>query len=212
MAASGDELTFESISAIEREERRLHRMSKIGKTFYEQVVRYLKDLERDIDSAKNSGEHYSKLSILHTEYKNISNIFRSIYENRTRKIVNLALTKVSGGRVDTKNFMDCEIQFFEKLVTLLKEHQDAIFQYPPKKLAKIEVKSQPQAPKPVVKNDEISKPPSLQGYAIIEVLADLPTFAGLDRNYSLKKGDVLNIPVKIAEILCKRGKARVIKT
>lgn len=40
---------------------------------------------------------------------------------------------------------------------------------------------------------------------LIRVLEDVPTFAGIDRNYTLRKGDVVGLPEPLARTLITRG-------
>jgi len=45
---------------------------------------------------------------------------------------------------------------------------------------------------------------------VVHVLEDVAPFAGLDRNYTLHRDDIVTLPPSFAELLAKRGKVRVL--
>jgi DNA replication initiation complex subunit (GINS family) len=45
---------------------------------------------------------------------------------------------------------------------------------------------------------------------LVRVLEDVPTFAGVDKDYKLRKEDVVSIPKNIANTLLSHGKVKII--
>jgi DNA replication initiation complex subunit (GINS family) len=48
------------------------------------------------------------------------------------------------------------------------------------------------------------------GLVMARVLEDVPTFAGVDRDYKLRKEDVVSIPKSVADTLLSHGKIKII--
>ena len=50
-----------------------------------------------------------------------------------------------------------------------------------------------------------------EGFALVRVMEDVPTFAGVDRDYTLKKEDVVSLPKSVADTLAAHGKIKLIE-
>ena len=55
-------------------------------------------------------------------------------------------------------------------------------------------------------------PPAPKDLVVVHVLEDIPSFAGIDAKYTLKKEDVVTLPRAIAKVLIDRGKVRIVQT
>jgi len=51
---------------------------------------------------------------------------------------------------------------------------------------------------------------SADDLVLVRVLEDVPTFAGVDKDYKLRKEDVVSIPKNIANTLLSHGKIKII--
>lgn len=73
---------------------------------------------------------------------------------------------------------------------------------------------EPVVEEPAVKEPVIEEPVQAvkEETVVIRILEDIPTFSGPDRDYTLKKEDVVRMPSMIAMALVNRGKATVIVT
>jgi DNA replication initiation complex subunit (GINS family) len=61
--------------------------------------------------------------------------------------------------------------------------------------------------------DEKQKPSetdSKEDLVLVRVLEDMPTFAGVDKDYKLRREDIISLPKGVANTLVSHGKAKVI--
>lgn len=234
-----EEMSFERISQAYREEKKHARLMKIEDSFYADILRFLDQLSQELIVEEEKNPASSKATLLRDEIKRVKRKFDQIYGFRERKILLLAWAKVSGGRSDVKNLTKTERQFFESLVDELKHYRGLHLEG--RQLPDTKERKAPEAdgePRPVQEPpdkreneggreeeekkeegpfdsfEEKEEPGQgfLDGeYALVQVLEDIPEFAGVDRNYHLRKGDVVTLPKDVASIVCGHGKCKILE-
>ncbi|UCE81245.1 MAG: DNA replication complex GINS family protein [Methanobacteriota archaeon] len=219
MAAKRGDVGFEDIMALFRQEYGSPQLSKVGPDFYQKMASYVRSLRRENEKeiATNPGSQASMM--LSDQLKKAGDKAKRIYELRQRKIALLALRKVAGDSPETANLTPDELVLYSSLVSVLGAHRDSN--------ADID-DSGPRFsnPKDVVQLPEASQTDSVSGnggasetdegkstpLVLVRVLEDIPTFAGVDKDYTLRREDVITLPKEIAETLASHGKIRVIES
>jgi len=211
MAEEG--VSFERITRIYREETNKNTLTKLEADFYDKLSDYYEDLKSRANDELAKDPHSSKAVLLQDEFRKVKQKRDQIYRARERKIVLMASARVGGTEVDMKVLTKNEKALFDRLVEDLKGAREEVFsdvkaaprkeRPKPKKEKKIE---KPAPPKKEPKPEE-----SEESLAVIQVLEDIPPFAGIDVTYDLKKDEVVTLPMKVARILSESGKAKVVE-
>lgn len=211
MAEEG--VSFGRITRIYREETSKNTLTKLEADFYDKLNEYYKDLKSRVDKEISKDPHASKAVLLQDEFRKVKQKRDQIYRARERKIVLMASAKVGGTEVDTKVLTKDERILFNKLVDNLEAARQDIFSdvkvpaVKEKKKPKEEKKpEEPAPPKKETEPEEVE-----DGMAVVQVLEDIPPFAGIDVTYELKKEEVVTLPMKVARILSQSGKAKLLE-
>jgi DNA replication initiation complex subunit (GINS family) len=118
-------ITYETLFDILRKESSLTDLQLLDSDFWEQVVHYITETEKDLAQKKGRIEAEKIIMLLN----NVKRILKDIYEKREKKIINLALNVVkteSISFIDTKNILPEEKSLFDDLVVILKSYKKCI--------------------------------------------------------------------------------------
>lgn len=211
MAEEG--VSFERITRIYREETSKNTLTKLEADFYDKLSEYYEDLKSRANDELSKDPHASKAVLLQDEFRKVKQKRDQIYRARERKIVLMASAKVGGTEVDTKVLTKNEKALFEKLVENLKGAREGIFSHvkSPSKKEKPKPKEEKKPEEPASPKKETEPEESEESLAVIQVLEDIPPFAGIDVTYELKKEEVVTLPMKVARILSESGKAKLLE-
>jgi len=218
-----EEMGFKFIQQIQHKESRSHKLTKLPADFFtvlsEHIAR-LRQLARD-ETARDPMS--TTATLVQNELKNTLRLAEDIVSLRLRKMANRAVDALEGGKVDLKSLTPSEKDLYNELARFMAAAKD--------QMAPREGSVPIPAPPPViVQPDDVPEPrmgtPSTTGAApeppsdghistdaeessiIIHILKDTPSFAGEGgRSYSLKKGDIVTLSQKLAEVLVSRGMA-----
>ena len=175
-------LTYSKLRNIEQNEKMVSSLTSIGIDFYQEALSYISELEEKIEEERRKDPASRKFLLLSDELRNTKRILNNIFERREKKIIMAALLAARAARKPPENMTREEKIFYENLVELLKENRRKIFE---------------------LKRKE---------FLTIRILKDLPQFVGNDmKKYSLRKEDVISLPVDVAKILIEREAAEEIK-
>lgn len=216
MADKRGDIGYEDIMTLHRVEYRSQQLTKVDPALYQKMGAYIRSLrkENEKEIAKNPNSPASMM--LSDQLKKSTDKAKRVYELRQRKIALLALRKVAGDSPETGNLTPDELVLFSSLVSVLAAHRD--------KNADLDA-SEPRAPvnsvahpsnisegkADVGANGESDEQDTHDGFALVRVMEDVPTFAGIDRDYTLKKEDVVSLPKSVADTLAAHGKIRLIE-
>ncbi len=212
MAEEG--VSFERITRIYREETGKSTLTKLEADFYEKMKEYYEDLKSRANKELSNDPHSSKAVLLQDEFRKVKQKRDQIYRARERKIVIMASAKVGGTEVDTNVLAKGEKVLFDRLVEELKGAREQIFRGSapsPKMKEKPKSKTEKKAEEPAPPKKKERTEGSEDTLAVIQVLEDIPPFAGIDVTYELKKEEIVTLPMKVARILSDSGKARVLE-
>ena len=215
-----EEINYKTLRRIQQSERQSPTLTHIDPFFYKELSRYLQKLQTRLDQETIP----QKQMLLHEELQNIKKIAQNIYEHREKKIILAAISKARGGSPALKNMVKEEKTFFTKILELIFDARDVIFEQKTdniktqKKHEEIQEKSEP-----VIKKEESEtsissekkqeteslEKPTKNTNPIIRIVKEIPQFVGTDtKTYQIRKGDILSIPPDMAKMLEKRHVAQ----
>ncbi len=225
--APTEEMGFKFIQQIQQKESRGQNLTKLPADFFgalsEHIAR-LRQLARD-ETARDPMS--TTATLVQNELKNTLRLAQDIVSLRLRKMANRAVDALEGGKVDLRSLTPGEKDLYEQLARFMAAAKG---QLAPKDGAI----SIPAPPPVIVQPDDVPEPhmgappataaapeppgagpPSADAGGpdiLIHVLKDTPSFAGEGgRTYSLKKGDIVTLSQKLADVLLSRGMAEEVK-
>ena len=185
-----EEITWEEMREIQRNERNSPTLQKIEPNTYKRIIEYISERKKIIEEAyKDGSEIGSELAKkAETEMKNAKKILDDLIYRRNEKIVKNAVRAILTGVEDTTNMLEEEEKLYKKVLDALKEF-------------KMDLNNEEKA--------EIKK--GNENLKLIRMLSDIPQFEFDDKIYGpFKKEDLANLPKKVAEILINAGKANLV--
>jgi len=219
---------FERVTKVYREESSKKTLSRLEPDFYGKLAVYLKGLERKATEAVAKSPNSPQAMLLQDELRKVLKKRDQIFQYRERKIALLASLRASGGEADISGLATPEAELFDRLVGLLKQAREVAFgaamapapgpaTATPSPPPPVPAAASPAAPPtPVFQRlaepPKKIAPPAPKDLVVVHVLEDIPSFAGIDAKYTLKKEDVVTLPRAIAKVLIDRGKVRIVQT
>ena len=231
MAKQDEEFTFETIAKVYREERKQTTLTKLPINFYRNLRDYIDRLHQGYLAARKEDPNSPKTVMLEDEFGRSQKRFNQIYEYRERKIMVLALSASNGGSPDTSPLTVEEKTALEDMIETLMKSRSSIISAnqenscepqtflkseekvtPPEKDNEIDEPKESKAQEELHENEiaETREGKPHEENPVILVLEDIPSFSTEERALSLKKDDVISLPKRYANILCRKEKARVI--
>lgn len=191
-----EEISFRRVTRIYREESSRRSLTPLEPDFFEKLNLYLDDLESRLKEQQKEGGQSKTATLLRDEHQKACRKRDQIFRLRSRKIAILAASRAGGASVDLGPLARPEIAMFEAIGELITDARAGIYGTG---------KPEPACETP---RREASAP---SRNVIIRVLEDIPSFAGVEGNYDLKKEDVTSLPRQVAEVLVKQGKVQEIQ-
>lgn len=109
-------MKLEELWRARRSEMQMESLQKLDEGFYEEVHKYLRELEREVEMAREDEK-----GVVQKEFENAKTVVEDIIDERIRKIVKLAMLKSKGVKVKEENMNPDERRAFEKICDALKE-------------------------------------------------------------------------------------------
>jgi DNA replication initiation complex subunit (GINS family) len=205
--AGEEEVSFERITRVYREESGKRTLSTLEADFYDKLRAYVSDLEARLAAEREKDPNSAKTLLLQDELRKATKKREQIYRYRERKIALLAATKASGAETDLRPLTKEEQALFRDLVEVFGTARHAVFAVPAREPRREVGKDERGVPA----TKEPSPPTEGGDLVVVHVLEDVPPFAGIDVTYRLRKEDVVTLPRKFADVLIERGKAREVQ-
>jgi DNA replication initiation complex subunit (GINS family) len=126
-------------------------LTRLDPNFYERVESYLDELEEEYQREHEVDPTSGKAMLLQDELFNLRKILEDLYDQRERKVLQLALTAARGGDPDRSNMTAGEKELFESVVAALDEGRRRILKGHDRDLAEDAPKASPvpdEAPDP----------------------------------------------------------------
>ncbi len=219
-----EEVSFERVTKIYREESSKKTLSRLEPDFYGKLATYVRALEAKAAEEVVKGPNSTKAMLLQDELRKVLKKREQIVQYRQRKIALLAASRASGGQADVTGLATPEAELFDRLLVTLSQAREVTFGTPPAPVpaapapAPSAPASAPAAATPAPAFQRLADPPrkiappAPKDLVVVHVLEDVPAFAGIDAKYTLKKEDVVTLPRALAKVLMDRGKVRVVQT
>ena len=106
-----DDTTYVTIRKIQLMEEKSPLLTKIDRNFYSEMLEHLENPDEMPEE----------------EIQTIKRIIDNIYEQREKKIMKAALSKVRGGKPDLKNLLDVEKNLFDSTLDILMQSRTRFF-------------------------------------------------------------------------------------
>jgi len=214
MAADKGEIGYEDIMGLFRQENKSSQLNKVDPALYDKMAAYIKALRKESEREIAMNPMSQASMMLNDQLKKAIDKAKRFYELRQRKISLLALRNVAGDKPDTGNLTGDEIVLFSNLVSVLGAHKDSKADFEelgPRFTTPKDVSELPPAPpKEACEVKKETPGETEEELVLVRVLEDVPTFAGVDNEYKLRKEDIISLPRAIAGTLVSHGKATLI--
>lgn len=213
MAADRGDMGYEDIMGLFRQENKSSQITKVEPTLYDKIGSYIKVLRKESEREIAMNPMSQASMMLNDQLKKAIDKSKRIYELRQRKISLLALRKVAGDNPDTASLTPDELVLFSSLVSVLGAHKDSKADFEelgPRFVQPRDIVELPEAPAAKVCEESKEQQAESEELIMVRVLEDVPTFAGVDKDYKLRKEDIISLPKGIANALVSHGKAKVI--
>ena len=222
MTNDREPLTVDALASIYRVESKSKSLSEIRKDFYHAVTALSDSIQKEYEKELKNDSGSFVYEGINERKKRITLHSRNIIDLRMEKITKLALLGAMGGDNSIDTFTPEERDYYHFVLEASKKHRALIEHSKRPKTVALNV--DPKVPKATV--EEIPEPPIIIEEPVIEehipknvpeeseeesvtirILEDLPKFSGPDKDYDLKKEDVVRMPVVMANALISREKA-----
>lgn len=196
---------YAELQAAIRVERASKKVRKIESDFYRKVVSAVESLNEE--AKKLISEDIDRYLRVKARVSQIENDFKTFYLIRYGKILRLALYEIQSD--DLNGLLPVERDFLVGVHNTLMDNMEKLLgRYREKK--KSEEKPE-QEEKPAVEEKEEAvrqgKEKKKDEYRLVRILEDQPPIAQQNKNYYLRKNDVLYLAAKFADLLIQRKSA-----
>jgi len=222
-------MTFEDLTSLYRMEKKSTALAEARKDLYAAISRLLTDIQKEYEKQLVSDPDSIITDGLNERRKKMMDFSQRIVDLRMNKILILALRGAMGSENQLERLTAEERDFYQSVLEHCRSHRALISSPRKKREVRIpDILGEESAAQ--VQKDEPAKPvlqpadgpleSTLQESmaaeeersddVVIRIIEDLPTFSGADRDYNLRKEDVVRMPRVLAMALVNRGKARMV--
>ena len=218
MAAERGDMIYEDIMGLFRQEAKSSQLTKVDHALYSKMLAYIKNLRKESEREVAMSPTSQASMMLNDQLKKAIEKSKRVYELRQRKISLLALRKVAGDNPDTGNLTPDELVLLSSMTSVLGAHKDSNADFEeigPKYTPPTDVVELPAVPSKSAceaGRSETGEETPADELLLVRVLEDVPTFAGVDRDYKLRKEDIVSLPSGIVKTLESHGKVRIISS
>jgi DNA replication initiation complex subunit (GINS family) len=216
MAVERGDMSYEDIMGLFRQENKSSQLTKVDSSLYERIGAYVKTLRKESEREIAMNPMSQASMMLNDQLKKAIDKAKRVYELRQRKISLLALRKVAGDNPDTGNLTPDELVLFSSLTSVLGAHKDSRADFEelgPRFTQPSDVAELPDVPSAKVcekKEAQVPEKGQPEELVLVRVLEDVPTFAGVDKDYRLRREDIISLPKGVAGTLVSHGKVKLI--
>ena len=198
---------YTKLLELRRAEGSAHGLSKLPNDFYPQTRSYLAELKSTFETELRENPSGRKGELARQTHARAVQTSRDIVEARMMKILTAALQASLGGARDLPNALAEERSLHEALLGFLRQHRSEVAPYlepigPPPAVPKRTPASSSRSP-PHESTPSRVAPTSSEGeeLQIVRILQDSPKVALGSENITLRRDDVVSLPVEVARLL-----------
>ena len=206
-------ITYETLFELLRNEKSRAELQELPSTFFFDVVNYLAEKQKIIeqDDGKNDVFASAERDKNKVQIESTKRILKEIYERRETKIINMALSKsrTASSLTDLSHLLREEKELFSRLVGNLDKFRIGVLLnivrgLNPLLVSEIVGEKPSEAEKASKKEPEAEKETKL-----LRFLKPVPKFIGkeLETYGPFDVEDVASLPIEIADVLVKKGRA-----
>ncbi|MBS3111780.1 hypothetical protein J4459_00795 [Candidatus Woesearchaeota archaeon] len=198
-------ITYETVYETLRREKFRQEIQQLEPTFFQDVVKYLKEKKAILKSQKEKESIFAAQEIQKTQkqIENIYKILKELYERRETKIIQIALfsSKTNSKLQDPDLLLKEEQELFKKITSELDNFRKNI-------LGNLLEAKIPQIPEDKIQETILKK----EENKLIHFSKPVPKFLAEDlQSYGpFEQDEIANLPEKAAEILIQRNKANLL--
>lgn len=232
MAGTSDRMTFEELTSIYSVELRSNALSGVRKDLYPAMIALFKEQVARCDALASKDPDSIMFDGAVSRKKNIQKYMKMVTELRMKKIADMAVRSAMGATNNPVQLLTLEERrFHDGTMEAAAMHWTIVDKRTRAVVPDITVAAAPDVPSA----EEEEMPPEVEqtdepvfetepeppqethedihtdDTVIIRVLEDLPRFSGPDRDYDLRKEDVVRMPAVMAHALVNRDKAEIIE-
>jgi DNA replication initiation complex subunit (GINS family) len=126
-------ITYETLFDLLRRERSRSELQSLDKSFYADVVAYLKEKKGTLreDDGKVTTISKSEQEKIKIQIKNIQKILRELYEIREKKVINLAINRVrtESDLIDRSNLLTEELSLYNETCELISKYKVGVLDH-----------------------------------------------------------------------------------
>ena len=195
-------ITYETLYELLRREKSRSEIQDLGKDFFNDVIKYVKDKKDILESQKSKDNVFAAREIERTtkQLDSIYRILKELYEKREGKILTSAtLNSRNDSKIDMSVFLPDEFKFYETIKNDLNLYRKGILGNLLE--GKLPVLGEPK----VIKSDFKDK-------MLIRFIIPVPKFVGSNGfNYGpFEEEDVANLSLDVAKLLIEKERAEEI--
>lgn len=226
---------FKFIQQIQQRESRSQNLTKLPADFFSSLAVHLEQLSALARDEMARDPMSTTATLLQNELRNTLSLAQDIVLLRLRKMANRAVDSLEGGKVDVRALTPTEKDLYGEMASFMaRSRQELLPRTGPAAASRAvardageahdpggtgvpmtgpEVEGGAKAAEPVAAPAAAPNVPGTSDAAAVDaafvhVTRDTPPFAGEDgQTYSLKKGDMVSLPKKLAQVLVDRGMA-----
>jgi DNA replication initiation complex subunit (GINS family) len=222
-------ITLETLYDILRNEKKRDDLQELERTFFVDVVCYLREKKALLDQNKETDNIFAigEQDKIEYELRSIKRILKEIYEKREKKIIEIAInrSRTRSDIIDTSFMLPEEKEFYDHILKTLDAYrQGVLWQLYKGEVPVIigssgstemsEKKIQPVATLTIKPKNtsEIQEKPLEDDLSKIKFLHPTPSFIWKDRKVygPFDKGDETDIFPEVAALLVRKGRAEMV--
>jgi DNA replication factor GINS len=215
MAEKEINITYETLFELLRREKNREELQKLDKTFFPDIVNYLKEKESAFEQLRQKQDLFAaeEKKKAEKQLENIKKILKELYEKREKKIIEMSLdASRTNSAIDTSAMLNEEKMLYENAFSLLNKFRENV-------LLNLQHANLPEIKKesltPEIKIEEKTEikepePTKIESNAqMVKFVHAVPSFVGPDlKEYGpFEEGNSAELPNEVAEILINKGRA-----
>jgi len=207
-------ITYETLFELLRREKERSELQKLDGSFFNNVLRYLKD--KQVIITQQQSEVFSEEEKIKTgeQLVNVRKIIKEFYDRREKKIVSMAIdkSKNKSSIVDGSVFLKQEKELFDNIVKILDLGRENVLFNIIKLKEPLSLGGVGFEKKEAASSDPVVVRKENRDTKLVRLLNAVPKFVGkeLEEYGPFEEEDIASLPIEIANVLVNKGRAEEI--
>jgi DNA replication factor GINS len=219
-----EQMTFDDLSAVYRAEMKSQLLSEVRKDLYDSLKRLQESVRKEYETEFSKDPDSIMCEGLNERRKKLTITVQKIIGLRMEKIAKMALRAAMGAENVVDKLTPEEREYYDNIVAASKRLRGTTVKDGKRNVTQDILAGTDRTPvmndvpdDAVIANEgeELIERPRKdtepkEEMVVIRILEDIPRFAGPDRDYVLKKEDIIRMPTAFAGALIKHEKAALL--